>query len=77
MVENIRCQFILTYTVSEKQKAAALGGVSAALAAGALRLGRGHGLPLTRFPLAETAAAHNAVEGGAVGKVLIDLPLRW
>lgn len=67
MVKNIRCHFILTYTVSEKQKAAALGGVSA-LAAGALRVGRGHGLPLTRFPLAETAAAHDAVEGGAVGK---------
>jgi NADPH2:quinone reductase len=29
-----------------------------------------------RFPLAETAAAHDAVEGGAVGKVLIDVGTR-
>jgi NADPH2:quinone reductase len=27
--------------------------------------------PLHRFELAETAAAHDAVENGAVGKVLI------
>ena len=32
-----------------------------------------HGLPLVRFPLEETAAAHDAVENGAVGKVLIDV----
>jgi NADPH2:quinone reductase len=30
-------------------------------------------LPLHRFPLEQTAAAHSAVEGGAVGKVLIDI----
>jgi NADPH2:quinone reductase len=28
---------------------------------------------LVRFPLAETAAAHDAVENGTVGKVLIDV----
>jgi hypothetical protein len=27
-----------------------------------------------RFPLEETQAAHEAVEGGFVGKVLIDIP---
>ena len=31
------------------------------------------GLPITRFPLAQTAAAHQAVQNGAVGKVLIDV----
>jgi len=40
---------------------------------GALEVGEEHGLPLTRFPLAETAAAHDAVESGTVGKVLIDI----
>jgi NADPH2:quinone reductase len=30
-------------------------------------------LPPHRFGLAETAAAHDAVQGGAVGKVLIDV----
>jgi NADPH2:quinone reductase len=31
-------------------------------------------LPLHRYPLAEIAAAHDAVEAGAVGKVLVDIP---
>jgi NADPH2:quinone reductase len=43
--------------------------VGKALAAGALTP-----LPLHRFDLAQTAGAHDAVEGGAVGKVVIDLP---
>ena len=47
--------------------------VSAAVAAGALPVGAEHGLPITRVPLAETAAAHDAVKDGVVGKVLIDV----
>lgn len=70
---NVRLQFILTYTVTDAQKRDAVAAVGAALAAGALRVGEEHGLPLTRFALAETAAAHDAVEAGAVGKVLIDV----
>jgi NADPH2:quinone reductase len=31
------------------------------------------GLPLHRFPLERTQAAHEAVEGNVVGKVLIEL----
>jgi NADPH2:quinone reductase len=31
-------------------------------------------LPLHRYPLEQAADAHAAVEGGAVGKVLIDVP---
>ena len=73
MGKNVRYQFILTYTVSERQKREAVSAVSAALAAGALRVGEEHGLPLLRFPLEQTAAAHDAVEQGAVGKVLIDV----
>jgi NADPH2:quinone reductase len=73
MGKNARLQFILTYTVSEGQKHDAVAAVGAALADGALRVGEEHGLPLTRFPLAETAAAHDAVEAGAVGKVLLDI----
>jgi NADPH:quinone reductase len=30
-------------------------------------------LPAMRFPLGEVAAAHDAVESGAIGKVLVDL----
>jgi NADPH:quinone reductase-like Zn-dependent oxidoreductase len=33
----------------------------------------GPGLPLLRFPLERTADAHDAVEHGAVGKVLVDV----
>jgi len=74
MTPNLRLQFVLTYTVTNQQKADAVAAVSAALADGALRVGEEHGLPITRFPLAETAAAHDAVEAGTVGKVLIDIP---
>lgn len=73
MGRNVRFQFVLTYTASAEAKAHAVAGVSAALADGALRVGEDHGLPITRFPLAETAAAHDAVEQGTVGKVLIDV----
>ena len=70
---NARLQFVLLYTVGEEALKAAADDVTAAVADGALEVGEEHGLPLTRFPLAETAAAHDAVENGAVGKVLIDI----
>ncbi|ASN53086.1 NADPH:quinone reductase [Sinomonas sp. R1AF57] len=73
MGKNVRFQFILTYTVTGAQKHDAVAAVGAALADGALRVGQDHGLPLTRFRLEETAAAHDAVEGGLVGKALIDV----
>ncbi|NUR91850.1 MAG: NADPH:quinone reductase, partial [Nonomuraea sp.] len=52
---------------------AAVEDVGAALRDGALPVGEEHGLPLVRFPLDRTADAHRAVEGGAVGKVLVDV----
>jgi NADPH2:quinone reductase len=70
---NGRWQFVLIYTVPAAAKAAAVAAVSAAVADGALGVGREAGLPLTRFPLEQTAAAHAAVEAGTVGKVLIDV----
>ncbi|WP_028049451.1 NADPH:quinone reductase [Cellulomonas sp. URHD0024] len=73
MARNVAVQFVLTYTVSDERKRAAVGGVSHALADGALRVGAEHGLPITRFPLTDTAGAHDAVEAGSVGKVLIDV----
>jgi NADPH:quinone reductase len=71
MVSNVRYQFVLVYTVPATAKAQAVADVSAAVAAGALRVGHDAGLPLHHYPLGETAAAHGAVAGGAVGKVLI------
>ena len=73
MTKNVRYQFILTYTVTDGQKQHAVAAVADALAAGALRVGEEHGLPVTRFPLEATAAAHDAVEQGTVGKVLVDI----
>ena len=73
MGKNVRLQFLLTYTVTDAQKHDAVAAVGAALADGVLGVGAEQGLPLARFPLAETAAAHDAVEAGFVGKVLIDV----
>jgi NADPH2:quinone reductase len=73
MSKNLRWQFVLTYTVAPENKEAAVRAVAAAAADGALRVGEEHGLPITRFPLDQTAAAHDAVEDGIVGKVLIDV----
>ena len=73
MGRNVRLRFLLTYTVSDDEKQDALGSVSEALAAGVLGAGEEAGLPITRFSLEETAAAHDAVESGVVGKVLIDV----
>ncbi|HEU5472417.1 MAG TPA: NADPH:quinone reductase [Actinophytocola sp.] len=74
MAHNIRYQFVLVYTEPVAAKENAIADVTAAVAAGALRAGPEAGLPLHRFPLANTAEAHAAVRAGAVGKVLIDIP---
>lgn len=76
MTKNLRYQFVLTYTTSPQQKQHAVADVSAALSAGALRVGVEHGLPVTTFALADTAAAHDAVEQATVGKVLVDVSQR-
>jgi NADPH:quinone reductase len=73
MSRNVRYRFVLVYTVPPAVKDAAVADVGAAAAAGVLEVGAAAGLPLHRFPLEQTAAAHRAVEGGAVGKVLIDI----
>jgi NADPH2:quinone reductase len=73
MLRNVRYQFVLVYTVPVAAKDQAVADVSAAVAAGALPVGEEFGLPLHRFPLERAGDAHDAVERGAVGKVLIEL----
>lgn len=73
MVRNTRMQFIVLYTAGPDVRAAAVADVAAALGDDALPVGEEHGLPLVRFPLHRTADAHRAVEGRAVGKVLVDV----
>jgi NADPH2:quinone reductase len=74
MIKNTRYQFVLLYTVGDAALTAAVEDITLALVDGALPVGEDAGLPLHRFPLANTADAHQAVQDGAVGKVLIDLP---
>jgi NADPH2:quinone reductase len=71
MRNNIAYRFVLVYTVPDAVKDRAVRDVAAAVAARAFRVGDDAGLPLHTYPLAETAAAHDAVEHGAVGKVLV------
>ncbi len=73
MLKNVDYRFVLVYTVTADAKSRAVADVSAAVLAGALRIGVEAGLPLHRYPLEQTAAAHAAVESGVVGKVLIDI----
>jgi NADPH:quinone reductase len=72
-VLNLRYQFLLLYTLDQAHLAAAAEDITAALAAGALRAGEKAGLPLHHYPLEAAKAAHDAVEHGAIGKVLIDI----
>jgi NADPH:quinone reductase len=71
MVLNARYQFVLLYTVGWHRIVAAAADVNQAIEDGAFRVGDQAGLPLHRYGLEEAAAAHAAVESGAVGKVLI------
>ncbi|HEY7043918.1 MAG TPA: NADPH:quinone reductase [Nocardioidaceae bacterium] len=73
MVPNARWQFVLLYTAPDSWRERGLEDLAAAVLDGAARAGEQAGLPLHHFPLEEAAAAHRAVEDGAVGKVLIDV----
>jgi NADPH2:quinone reductase len=66
MTPNIVLRFVLVYTMPREAIEQAVADITQMLNDGALTEP-----PLHTFPLAETAAAHDAVENGAVGKVLI------
>jgi NADPH2:quinone reductase len=70
---SARWQGVLVYTVPEEAKDHAVSSLREAVEYGAIRVGADAGVPLHHFPLAETGAAHDAVEGNAVGKVLINI----
>jgi NADPH:quinone reductase len=69
IAKNARLQFVLVYTMPDDAKHDAVVAITRALEEDALQP-----LPIKRFPLEETEAAHEAVEAGFVGKVLIDVP---
>jgi len=66
MTANLTLRFVLVYGVPRAALDQAASDITAALAAGALTE-----LPVTRFALDDIAAAHEAVEAGAVGKVIV------
>jgi NADPH2:quinone reductase len=68
MSANVTLRFILLYGVPEPELRRAASDVTAAVAAGALT-----DLPVHRYPLEECAAAEDAVQKGAVGKVLLQI----
>lgn len=70
-VLNARYQFILLYTLGWDLIEAAGEDVNEAIADGAFSVGEWAGIVLRHFDLEETLAAHDAVEGGAVGRALV------
>ncbi len=66
MTANLTLEFVLLYGVPMDALEQAAADITAALAAGELT-----GLPVHKFPLADIAAAHEAAESGAVGKVIV------
>jgi NADPH2:quinone reductase len=68
MTPNITLRFVLVYTMPREAIEQSITDITRALQDGALTEPQLH-----RFSLDQTAAAHDAVEGGAIGKVLIEL----
>jgi NADPH2:quinone reductase len=68
MTQNLTVGFVLVYGLSASQITHAVTDVTGALVDGALRP-----LPAHVFALDEIAAAHDAVQAGAVGKVLVQV----
>jgi NADPH:quinone reductase len=66
MNANIVLRFVLLYRFPPEALSQAARDITAALAEGALTE-----LPVVKFPLDEIAAAHEAVERGTLGKVLV------
>jgi NADPH2:quinone reductase len=68
MTANVTLRFILLYLVPAAALDQAAADITSALEAGALTE-----LPVTRFGLNQVAQAHEAVEGGSVGKVAVEI----
>jgi NADPH:quinone reductase len=66
MTANVTLRFVLLYAFPDPALDQAVADITAAIDAGALSE-----LPITRFPLEQVAAAQDAVQAGAVGKVVV------
>ena len=68
MNANVTLRFVLLYGVPKDELTRAADDINRAIVAGALTE-----LPVHRFSFDDIAAAHEAVEAGIVGKVLVDI----
>jgi NADPH:quinone reductase len=69
MNANLTLRFVLVYGIPAEAADHAVSDISAALAERALTE-----LPVTSFPLDQIVEAHEAVEAGVVGKVVLEIP---
>ncbi|MEO1094704.1 MAG: NADPH:quinone reductase [Cyanobacteria bacterium J06638_28] len=68
LYKNAALRTVLVYAMDDVAHTAAARDINQAIADGAL-----HALPTKRYPLAETAAAHDALDSGQIiGKVVVD-----
>lgn len=68
LISSIQLNFFLIYQLDAQQRERAVAGVTRALAQGEVRARIG-----PTFPLSETAAAHEAVERGTIGNVVVKI----
>lgn len=71
MILNAAIKWMLLYTMPEEAKRTAVSDISSALDDGALTA-----LPSISFPLDRISEAHDEVERGAIGRVLVEVPHR-
>ncbi len=69
LTQSIRLQFFLVYELEATERARAIAGINAALEAGQL-INR---VAQPTYPLADIAAAHEAVERGTIGNVIVTI----
>lgn len=69
MFLNATLRFVLVYTMPTPALRRAVADVARAVGEGALTA-----LPVHRYPLHEIVEAHDAVESGTVGKVVVEIP---
>jgi NADPH2:quinone reductase len=69
LVNSIRIQFFLVYELSETERAAAIAAITAGLKSGRLK----NRVAQPTYKLADIVAAHEAVEKGTLGNVVVTL----
>ncbi len=72
LTQSIRVQFFLVYELDTRERERAVSGIGRALEQSSLGIGRLINRVATpTYALADTAAAHEAVERGTIGKVIV------